>query len=61
MVPVLVIPLMLVGGYYAPLQNVHDFYRTFEYISVFKYLYQTMVYAQFNNDRDGFTMTFDGV
>lgn len=60
LVPVLVIPLMLVGGLYAPLVNVHDFYRVFEYISVFKYQYQTMVYAQFFNDKNGFTINLKG-
>lgn len=60
LVPVLVIPLMLVGGLYAPLGNVHDFYRVFQYISVFKYQYQTMVYAQFFDNEDGFTINLKG-
>ena len=43
LVPALIIPLLLVGGFFAPLNQVHDFYRLFEYISMFKYGYQTMV------------------
>ncbi len=43
LVPALIIPLLLVGGFFAPLDEVHDFYRVFEYISMFKYGYQTMV------------------
>jgi ABC-type multidrug transport system permease subunit len=29
LVPILIIPFMLVGGFFAPLQNVHDFYKVF--------------------------------
>jgi ABC-type multidrug transport system permease subunit len=47
LVPALIIPLLLVGGFFAPLDQVHDFYRVFEYISMFKYGYQTMVESQF--------------
>ena len=61
LVPVLVIPLMLVGGFYAPNQTVPDFFRIFEYISVFKYLYQAFIYAQFNDKRDGWDITLKGV
>lgn len=43
LVPALIIPLLLVGGFFAPLDQVHDFYRIFEYISMFKYGYQTLV------------------
>lgn len=37
LVPVLMIPFMLVGGFFAPLSNVPDFYKVFEYLSMFKY------------------------
>lgn len=50
LVPALVIPLLLVGGFFAPLNQVHDFYRVFEYISMFKYGFQTMVESQFTDD-----------
>ena len=43
LVPALIIPLLLVGGFFAPLSQVHDFFRIFLYISMFKYGYQTMV------------------
>ena len=55
LVPVLITPLMLVGGFFAPLENVHDFFKIFEAISVFKYIYQTLVEAQFMDDTDSFT------
>lgn len=55
LVPVLIIPLMLLGGFFAPLENVHDFFRVFEVISVFKYGYQTSMQAQFMNSPDGFS------
>lgn len=60
LVPVLVIPLMLVGGFFAPNQNVPDFYKLFEYISVFKYLYQSFVFSQFDNKRNGWTVNLGG-
>lgn len=50
LVPALIIPLLLVGGFFAPLNQVHDFYRVFEYISMFKYGFQTMVESQFTDD-----------
>lgn len=37
LVTVLVIPLLLLGGFFAPLDRVHDFFKTFEYLSMFKY------------------------
>ena len=51
LVPILVIPFLLLGGFFAPLQDVHDFFRWIEYLSMFKYTYQSMIQAQF----------FDGV
>lgn len=61
LIPIVIIPLMLVGGFYAPNQSVPDFFRIFEYISVFKYHYQTLVYAQFYNKRDGWSINLKGV
>ncbi len=49
LVPALIIPLLLVGGFFAPLDQVHDFYRVFEYISMFKYGYQSLVQSQFTD------------
>lgn len=51
---------MLVGGFFAPLTSVPDFFRIFEYISVFKYMYQSAIYSQFFNYPDGFEKTFEG-
>lgn len=41
--PALIIPLLLVGGFFAPLSEVPKFYYIFEYISMFKYGFQTFV------------------
>lgn len=51
---------MLVGGFYAPNQSVPDFFRIFEYISSFKYHYQALIYAQFFQKRDGWTVNLKG-
>lgn len=51
---------MLVGGFYAPLTNVPEFYKLFEYISVFKYQFQTFIYSQFYKYPDGFTLELGG-
>lgn len=51
---------MLIGGFFAPNQSVPDFFRIFEYISVFKYEYQAFIYAQFFNKRDGWTVNLGG-
>lgn len=58
LVPVLIVPLMLVGGFYAP--HMPDFFRIFQYISSFKYHYQSLVYGQFFQKRDGWTVNLDG-
>ena len=39
LVPVLLVPFLLVGGFFAPLSEVPDFYKLFEYLSMFKYGY----------------------
>ena len=54
LVPILVLPFLLVGGFFAPLSEVPDFYKLFEYLSMFKYGYEGFAYAQFY---DGFTAT----
>lgn len=57
LVPVLIIPFLLLGGFFAPLENVHDFFRWIEYLSTFKYTYQSLLYAQFFDDEERFTVT----
>ena len=39
LVPVLLVPFLLVGGFFAPLSEVPDCYKLFEYLSMFKYGY----------------------
>ena len=47
-VAVLILPLMLLGGFFAPLENVSDVFRVFEVVSVFKYGYQTTMQGNKN-------------
>ena len=49
MIPVVIIPLMLVAGFFTPLNQVFDIYRPFEYISLFKYGYQSCIQIQYRN------------
>ena len=44
-------PFILLGGYYALSQSLPSFYRIFEYMSAFKYVYQAVIYSQFYNRR----------
>lgn len=60
LIPVLIIPLLLVGGLFAPLERVPKFFYIFEYISVFKYNYQALVYSQFHDRTDGFSVNLNG-
>jgi ABC-type multidrug transport system permease subunit len=60
LVPVLVIPLMLIGGLYAPIERVPKFFTIFEYISTFYYHFQTLIHAQFNDKASGFTVNLNG-
>lgn len=52
LVPVIIIPLMLVGGFFTNLRNVPKIFYPLEYISMFMYGWQA--YIQ-NNFRDGAT------
>lgn len=56
LVPTLIIPFMLVGGFFVPLSTVYPVYYPFEYLSMFRYGFETVVYSQY---RDG--LTFNGV
>lgn len=57
LVPVIIVPLMLVGGFFTNLRNVPKLFYPLEYISMFMYGWQA--YIQ-NNFRDGTTCP-DGV
>ena len=54
LLPVLIAPYVLVGGYFAPLSEVHNFYKSIEYFSLYKFGYEAMAYSQFY---DGFNAT----
>jgi len=56
-VPAVAVPLMLLGGFFASLPNTPKFYYAFQYLSMFKYQFQAIVFAQFYNREDGFTIT----
>ena len=37
--PTLIFPLLMLAGFFAPLQKVHDFFKWLEYTSMFRYTY----------------------
>ena len=47
LVPVLIIPFLLVGGFFVALETVHWIYCPFEYLSMFRYGFEGMIYAQY--------------
>ena len=59
LVPILIAPFILVGGFFAPLSEVPDFYKSIEYLSMYKFGYEAFAYSQFF---DGFSTTglYDG-
>ena len=52
LVPVLIIPLMLVSGFFVSLDQVPKFFYWLEYLSMFKYGYQGMITNQYNHPVD---------
>lgn len=50
LVPVLIIPFLLVGGFFVPLETVFGIYYPFEYLSMFRYGFEAMVYSQYENN-----------
>ena len=57
LVPVLIIPFLLVGGFFVPLETVFEIYYPFEYLSMFRYGFEAMVYSQYENN----PVVFNGV
>lgn len=49
LVPVLIIPFLLVAGFFVPLSQVFGFYYPFEYLSMFRYGFEAIVYSQYFN------------
>lgn len=47
LVPVVIIPLMLVGGFFSNLNNVPKVFYPLEYISMFKYGFQAYIYNNY--------------
>jgi hypothetical protein len=47
LVPVLVIPFLLVGGFFVPLDTVFGIYYPFEYLSMFRYGFEGVIYSQY--------------
>ena len=56
LVPILVIPFLLVGGFFVPLETVFEIYYPFEYLSMFRYGFEAMIYSQYENN----PLTFNG-
>lgn len=50
LVPVLIIPFLLVGGFFVPLSTVPKVYYPFEYLSMFRYGFEGMIYSQYENN-----------
>jgi hypothetical protein len=50
LVPALIIPLLLVGGFFAPLNSVNIFFQIFSYLSMFRYGYEALVQTQFQDN-----------
>jgi ATP-binding cassette, subfamily G (WHITE), eye pigment precursor transporter len=50
LVPVLIIPFLLVGGFFVPLETVFGIYYPFEYVSMFRYGFESLVYSQYENN-----------
>jgi ABC-type multidrug transport system permease subunit len=50
LVPVLIIPFLLVGGFFVPLQTVPKVFYPFEYTSMFRYGFESMIYSQYENN-----------
>ena len=57
LVPVLIIPFLLVGGFFVPLSNVFEIFYPFMYLSMFRYGFEAMIYSQYETDR--ITITAD--
>lgn len=49
LIPVLIIPLMIVGGYFISLSEVPKFFYWMEYISMFKYGFQALIQNQYRH------------
>lgn len=46
--PVLIIPFMLFAGFFVAASNIPVWLREFEYLSIFKYGYQSLMHNQFD-------------
>ena len=46
--PVLIIPFMLFAGFFVASENIPIFLREFEYLSIFKYGYESLMHNQFD-------------
>ena len=51
LVPVLIIPFLLVGGFFVPLETVFGIYYPFEYLSMFRYGFEAIIYSQYENNK----------
>jgi ABC-type multidrug transport system permease subunit len=57
LVPVLIIPFLLVAGFFVPLETVFEIYYPFQYLSMFRYGFEAIVYSQYENN----PIVFNGV
>ena len=50
--PVLIIPFMLFAGFFVSSSNIPVFLKIFEYLSIFKYGYESLMHNQFDEYKD---------
>ena len=53
--PVLIIPFMLFAGFFVAASNIPVWLREFEYLSIFKYGYQSLMHNQFDHFQEVYT------
>lgn len=49
--PVLIIPFMLFAGFFVSSDNIPVFLKEFEYLSIFKYGYESLMHNQFDSSQ----------
>lgn len=57
-VPILIIPFMMLSGFFIDLDSIPKVFIPFEYISPFRYGYQAMIMNEFHNKTYGKTLNF---
>ncbi len=48
--PILIVPFLLVSGFFVPLEKVSKIFYPFEYLSMFRYGFYSIIYSQYENN-----------